>query len=211
MKRLLVVAVALFMVLGLANLVRANSVRVLNFGLDIDNDPSTFENNIILSVGDSITVDLYVTNMEDPGLQSFGFDLVYDAALLGVTNANIGPDWNFGVAKLDYSTDGLVEMAKAYFNFDPPPYGLSGNVLLGSITFRCEALGLSMLTIYDEHRDGNDYADFAMAITGKPLDDQITNGVIIGSINNVPIPSTLLLLGTGLISFLGLSRRRIAG
>jgi len=211
MKRLLVVAVALFMVLGLANLVRANSVSVLNFGLDIDNDPSTFENNIILSVGDSITVDLYVTNMEDPGLQSFGFDLVYDAALLGVTNASIGPDWNFGVAKLDYSTDGLVEMAKAYFNFTPPPYGLSGNVLLGSITFRCEALGLSMLTIYDEHRDGNDYADFAMAITGDPLDEEITNGVIIGSINNVPIPSTLLLLGTGLISFLGLSRRRIAG
>ena len=208
MKRFLVVVLALFMMSGFVGI--ASAAPVLNFGLDINSDPSVFENDIIINKEDSVTVDLYVTGMPEPGLQSFGFDLEYDATLLNVTGASIGGDWNFGAATLDYSTDGLVEMAKAYFNFSPPPYGLSGDVLLGSITFQCEALGLSGLTIYDEDR-GGPYADFAMAQTGDCLDDQIMEGVVIGSINNVPIPSALLLLGSGLVGFIGLGRRKIRG
>ena len=49
-----------------------------------------------------------------------------------------------------------------------------------------------------------------LLIDGIVLDDQIVNSVKLAEINNVPIPSALILLGSELISFLGLGRRMLA-
>ena len=197
MKRLLVVAVALFMVLGLANLVRADLVFNLDFGQD-----SNYENYWELNPGETVLIDIYVSNVPDSGLISMGFDIVYDQTQLEVVTADIdSTNWYIGGVQ---HTTPEIEMKGGRLT------GLSGdNIKLGTIELKCVAGGISELWLYDSDRGGN-YDDFVL-VGGMVLDEQIVSGVNLAEVNNVPIPSTLLLLGTGLISFLGLSRRRIAG
>ena len=118
-KRLLVVCLAVFMAVGMASV--ASAAPVLSFEFDIDKD-------ITLYLGDSVTVDLYAVVTDDGGssgatyeLQTFGFDLEYDAALLNITAASVDSQWTFGPKIADFSTDGLLEMSGGYMNFDPPP------------------------------------------------------------------------------------------
>jgi len=198
MKRLLVVALALFMVLGLVNLVRADLAFNLDFGQD-----SNYENYWELNPGETVSIDIYVSNVPDPGLISMGFDIVYDQTQLEVVTADIdSTKWYIGGVQ---HTTPEIEMKGG--RLEP---GLSGdNIKLGTIELKCVAGGISELWLYDSDRGGN-YDDFVL-VGGTVLDEQIVSGVNLAEVNNVPIPSTLLLLGTGLISFLGLSRRRIAG
>jgi len=197
MKRLLVLIVVLFMVLGLANIVRADLVFNLDFGQD-----SNYENYWELKPGETVLIDIYVSNVPDPGLISMGFDIVYDQTQLEVVSADIDwTNWHLGPG-VQYTTP-EIEMKGG--RLEP---GLSGNnIKLGTIELKCKALGISELWLYDSDQGYGfgHYDDFVLA-GGTVLDDQIVNGVKLAEVNNVPIPSTLLLLGSGLIGFLGLGR-----
>ena len=206
MKKIIVLCISLLMVMGVAG--AASAAPILSFDLTPMND------NIIAPLG-SITIDIFAVITDDTtpsiqyALQSFGFELEYDASLLNVTSSSIDPQWNFGATVNDTSTDGLVRMAKAFFNFTPPPFGVGSPAHLGSISFVGEGAGLSNLTIFDLDRGGT-VADFALSAPneGTDLDNQISSGVVIGSINQVPIPGSILLLGSGLVGLVGLVRRK---
>jgi len=198
MKRLFVLVLALFIVFGLANLVRADLI----FNLDFEKD-GNYENYWELKPGDTVSIDIYVSNVPSPGLVRMGVDIVYDSDRLEVVSADI--DWtNWHRGPGVQHTIPEIEMKGE--RLEP---GLSGdNIKLGTIELKCKALGISELWLYDSDRGGN-YDDFLL-IDGTVLDYQIVNGVKLAEINNVPIPSTLILLGSGLIGFLGLGRRMFA-
>jgi len=197
MKRLFVLVLALFIVFGLANLVRADLI----FNLDFKQD-GNYEKYWELKPGETVLIDIYVSNVPDSGLISMGFDIVYDQTQLEVVSAGIdSTNWYMGGVQ---HTSPEIEMKGG--RMKP---GLSGdNIRLGTIELKCKALGISELWLYDSDR-GGDYDDFVLA-NGTVLDYQIVNGVKLAEINNVPIPSTLILLGSGLIGFLGLGRKMFA-
>ena len=198
MKRLFVLVLALFIVFGLANLVRADLI----FNLDFKQD-GNYENYRELKPGETVLIDIYVSNVPDSGLISMGFDIVYDQTQLEVVSAYI--DWiNWYIGSVQH-TSPEIEMKGGRIT------GLSGdNIKLGTIELKCKALGISELLLYDSDQEYGfgHYDDFVLA-NGTVLDYQIVNGVKLAEINNVPIPSTLLLLGSGLIGFLGLGRRML--
>ena len=206
MKRFFIACLAMFMLVGFSG--AASAAPVLSFDLDTPDD-------FVLNPGESLTVDLYAVVLDDLDplgilyeLQTFGFNLQYDASLLNITDGSINPEWWFGTLEWDFTTDGLLVGVGAYFNFTPPPYGIASPMLLGNITFEYEAPGQSALTIFDTDNGGT-YADFALAgdFAGQDLDDQIADGLQIGGINNVPIPAAVWLLGSGLIGLVGLRRK----
>ena len=199
MKRLLVLVLALFIVFGLANLVRADLI----FNLDFKQD-GNYENYRELKPGETVLIDIYVSNVPDSGLISMGFDIVYDQTQLEVVSAYI--DWiNWYIGSVQH-TSPEIEMKGGRIT------GLSGdNIKLGTIELKCKALGISELWLYDSDREYGlgHYNDFVLA-NGTVLDYQIVNGVKLAKINNVPIPNTLLLLGSGLIGLFGLGRKMFA-
>jgi len=86
MKRLFVLVLALFIVFGLANLVKADLI----FNLDFEQD-GNYENYWELKPGETVLIDIYVSNLPSPGLVRMGVDIVYDLDRLEVVSADI--DW----------------------------------------------------------------------------------------------------------------------
>jgi len=196
MKRLFVLA--LFIVFGLANLVRADLI----FNLDFEKD-GDYENYWELKPGETVSIDIYVSNVPYPGLVDIGFDIVYNSDQLEVVSANIDKgNWDRKDSRVTH-TSPEIEMIGG--RLEPGLFG--DNIKLGTIELKCKALGISELWLYDSDRGGN-YDDFVLA-NGTVLDYQIVNGVKLAEINNVSISSTLLLLGSGLIGLFGLGRKML--
>ena len=107
-----------------------------------------YENSWPMIAGEVATVDIYVSNVPDPGLFSMGFKLVYDAGKMEVLAGGAGVDagnWPNGGTDL---SDGSVDMYGFRLG------GLSGNnIRLGWVVLRCKETGSSDLTILD--RDGD--------------------------------------------------------
>jgi hypothetical protein len=129
-----------------------------------------------------------------------GLDLVYDQAQLAVLGAKIDSPTNWWFGSANTSVPGEVEMRGMRV------VGLPGdNIKLGTIELKCIAPGLSELWLYDSDRGGS-YDDFVLA-DSTVLDEQISKGIMVGAVNNVPIPGSLLLLSSALLGLVGLKRR----
>ena len=197
MKKLFILIVAITMALGLASMASAALTFQLDFGQD-----GTYENYYELLVGDVVSIDLYVSNVADPGLISMGFDIVYDPAQLAVVESGTDIDWAnwyLGTGVMQYAPE--LEMKGG--RMQP---GLSGDLIkLATIEFECIALGLSELWLFDSDRGGS-FDDFVLA-DGTVHDGEIKDGIMVAQINNVPIPAAVWLLGSGLLGLVGLRRK----
>jgi hypothetical protein len=200
MKKLLVVALAIAMSLGFAAS-SARAVPTLSFNIDFGQD-GTFETGqtFQLDLGSSIGVDIYFSVTEE-GIIGGGFDLAFDPALLEASGLAFtypsGPFLDTGLSEI---IPGHVR-AEA-FSFPPgTPVGPGDDFLFASFTLTCIDLGLTELFLGDF--DGRD--QWVTSPSGLLLDDQL--GFVIASVENVPIPGTLLLLGSGLMGLLGIRRK----
>ena len=140
-----------------------------------------------VNVGEFVDVDVVATF--DMSIVGWGLDLtVEEPAYAGLADFEIGPAWDPASQTLDGDLlAGLV--------FPP---GLTGEVLLATLTFQGLSLGTTDLTLsYGDEDEG-----FQLEVGG--LDTDVTfNG---GSIEVVPEPATLALLLAG--GTLVLRRRR---
>ena len=194
MKKVLILSIALLMLVAMSGTVPAASLD-LSFG--VIGDP-------VANPLDPFVVEIFAQSVDDIGdttLQGMGFDLQYDSALLNVTGANVAPSWSLPIAP-NFATDGSVTMGAGVF---PAIDTASGPLKLGDITFVFEAIGTSSLTIFEYPVSG--LANFTSG-PGQDLDFLLAGGDVIGQISNVPIPGSILLLGSGLVGLIGMARRK---
>ena len=107
-----------------------------------------YENSWPLVPGQVIAVDIYVSNVPEPGLVSMGFKMTYDPARLEVVTAGTevdGVTWFHGTF-LKTDTPGEIEMSGSILLEPDEDEGLSGdNIRLGTVTFRCLSEGTSAI------------------------------------------------------------------
>jgi hypothetical protein len=150
-----------------------------------------------VEVFDTFTIHLSLSGVPDPGLIAWTHDVVLDS-LVQVLDVDIKGDFG-GEGKI---VDDELEMS-GLLNFGATEP--TGDVDLANITFRCIGFGETDLT-QAWHLIGTDQnfvladlntLDLAMGWTGTGGFDPLTIHV-----NQVSIPGTLLLLGSGLVGIM---------
>jgi hypothetical protein len=206
MKKIGVIILAILMVSGFGTV--ASAAPTLSFDIDFYDGSTALAQGVFdtgstirLMPGDTVNVDILFSVTEE-GVVGGGFDLDFDSdGINNLTASNLSfpfpPFVDTGESEI---TAGNVR-AQA-FAFPPgTAVGPGSDNVLASFVFECTGLGLDDLVLGDFGTG----ADWVTSPSGIDLDDQVTG--TLASINNVPIPGALWLLGSGLIALVGLRRR----
>lgn len=176
MKKSAMFVVSLFFAMSLASGANGQMTFHLDFGQD-----GTYESSWTLAVDEEVSVDVYVSAVPDPGLQTMGFVMTYDSSLLQVVSSDVD-NGNWPIRTEDDATAGQVDMTGGRLEG-----GLPGdNIRLGTIRFRCLDSGESDLKLFDRSiLDSNFDPDcFVLAdcVDECVLDDDIPGDVPVGTI-----------------------------
>jgi len=170
----------------LALLVTSGSAAhaALVFTLDFRQD-GIYESSWPLKAGESVSIDVYVSNVPAPGLGAMGFKMVYDVSKLQLVTAGTGVDsGNWPVPYLDLGTPGEIQMAGFRTGS-----GISGeNIRLGHVKFRCSVQGVSQLRLLDR---GETVDCFVLADDPENptvLDGAFPDGVFLVAEIKPPVP-----------------------
>ncbi|NWH03819.1 hypothetical protein [Desulfobacter latus] len=208
MKKSVFVCFLLIMVFGWAGMASA----ALTFDLDFGQD-GVYEDYWELQPSEFVFIDLYVSGIPAEangpivtnilGLAGMGIDIVYDPSAVEIT-----PGTELKMPKIfgstDFSTPGHIFMLGQAMPAQDGIYG--DDILVGTIEFHCIApTGITELWLYDSDH-GAGFDDWGL-FDGTVLDADISGGVLLGRINQTPVPGALLLLGSGLLGLAGVKRK----
>lgn len=164
-----------------------------------------FDPSSIISVpGDTFSTDLIVNIDLTSPISSFGLDITFDSDILDIVGAVVDSS-TFGGSTVDFTTDGLIELTGFVF---PPPFGpgqVSGGLTLPTLTFLSVAVGTTALT--PEITIGDPTEGFGIPFPPGGLVSLSDITLEVGSVLVVPVPATMLLLGTGLAIFAGFRKK----
>ena len=204
MKKVGFLVCAVLMILGFGSF--ASAAPVLTFDIDFGQD-GTFETGGVYDLlpGGSVAADLYFTVTEE-GVVGGGFALQYDPSLLAVTGYSFvfPPFLDTGLSYNDPGDLGLEAFRNPAGSATAPDVATK----FASVDFECLGPGLTALTLFDFNLVT---VQFVTSPSGLKLDSQIpAEGILLASINQVPIPGAVWLLGSGLVGLIAFTRRKRA-
>ena len=156
------------------------------FSVDFGQD-GTFEETWRLRPGEEVAVDIYVSQVPEPGLRAMGFKLTYDSSKLQVVQEGTEVDpGNWIGPNVDLSIAGEIQMAGFQLG-----EGLFGDTIkLGTVQLQCIGSGSSEISLYDR----GETVDGFVLTDGTVLDDDIVYGVLLGRIVPPFNPGVIMLL-----------------
>jgi hypothetical protein len=171
----------------------------VSIGVDADPTGNTatslgpIDSCVSLSTGDTIQVDLFVTNVTD--LLAWDTYFVYDTSIINIVSRDVmmfqaaNPDSNvFDVSENLPDIDGRYEVAAV--DIAEPPAPDSGSGVLARLTLKAVGRGISpaSLSPIDVNDDGTiDLGPWLKDIEGKPISDLDEDGFFDGAISNAQI------------------------
>ena len=156
------------------------------FSVDFAQD-GVFEDTWRLRPGEMVSVDIYVSNVPEPGLRAMGFKLTYDASKLQVVQEGTGIDpGNWLGTDPDFDTPGEVQLAGFQVG-----EGLAGDTIkLGTVQFQYVSSGASEIMLLDR----GETVDCFVLTDGTVLDGDLVDGVLLGRFVPVFNPGIIMLL-----------------
>ena len=159
-------------VLAIAAASAANAAMV--FSVDAGQD-GTADTSWPLASGESVTIDMRVSNIAEPGLGAMGFKLTYDETILSVETAQVETvNWpSAGSPTADASVPGEVLFLG---NRIPEVTGLAGDdIRLATVTFQRIGEGVATLQLVDRDSNADDFV--TVDDPYQVLDGDIGSGV----------------------------------
>jgi hypothetical protein len=155
--------------------------------------PGDLGQTIILQPSERLWVDIYFST--DAKITAASYDLQFDPSNLEALEGNgAGSPW--ALPTFEFDTPGSVKYQDVVF---PPGNSVTGdNIFFGSVLLHCTGISVDPLKL-------ENYLGF---VTTDPTGSIDITPVTLGTLNQVPIPGALWLLGSGLIGLLGLIRKK---
>lgn len=172
------------------------------------------QSSITVDPLDMFTIDLLVSDLGvggAPSVGDFDVDILFDETQVqfedyalgtGLGDVSLGDAWDFSWGYLGFGSIDIAEVSAL------SAIELNNNQLdqfvLATLTFSCLGSGTSFIEI-----DSTDPLLTLGDADGNPLDFDLGGPVQINQTAPVPEPSTILLVGTGLLGIMGFGRKRL--
>lgn len=185
MRKLLLVLNLTMVLCASATAAYAEMVFHLDFAQD-----GAYENSQQLGLGDMVTIDLYVSNVPEPGLLTMGFLLNYDSLKLQLVGApEVNSDlWLAGAVPAKVYPPPPGSVALSGFQFDGNPQS-GDNIKLMTVTFLRIAAGNAPVGLVELTYENLDHSvsnpDSFVLLDGTVLDGEISTPITLGTITPV--------------------------
>ena len=178
-------------------------------------DPSAQSVNL----SDAVSVDIRISGLGDDIVTAFDLDIVFDASILGFTGFTYGNDLDvLGLGSITSTFDfggGVVNVFELSLDFDEDLMLFQPNdFVLGTMTFDSLAVGTSALSLTNHGVAGEFVFDPSCGcMVASELDITLQSGEVRvidpDSPTGLTEPSTLGLALLGMLSVLGMRRRKM--